>query len=153
MLTRINRTKRLTVSAREQFLSVLRETCNVSEAANAVGLSRSRMYVVRDEEPEFHALWDEAIDSATDALFREARRRGYDGYEEPVFHQGKQVATIRKYSDRMLEILMKGHRPEMFVDRSESRNLNLFVDLTERPLRELTDEQFAELQKMLGSGE
>jgi hypothetical protein len=41
-------------------------------------------------------------------LEAEARRRAVQGWDEPVFHQGRKVGTIRKYSDRMLEILLKG---------------------------------------------
>ena len=40
------------------------------------------------------------------------RRRGLHGYEEPVFQGGKMVGKIRRYSDRLLEILAKAHRPK-----------------------------------------
>lgn len=65
---------------------------------------------------------------ATDALEAEARRRAVDGVPEPVFHQGKKCGTVKKYSDRMLEILLKGHRPEKFrekVDMNHSGRVTL----------------------------
>ena len=69
---------------------------------------------------------------------REARRRGLEGWDEPVFYQGAQLATVRKYSDRMLELLLRGHRPERYKDRFEHTGpvggpiqLDLSVELTD----------------------
>ena len=47
-----------------------------------------------------------------DAVEAEIRRRGVEGWDEPVFQGGKRVGVIRRYSDRMLEILAKAHRPK-----------------------------------------
>jgi hypothetical protein len=38
---------------------------------------------------------------------------------QPVFYQGKVCGEIRKYSDRMLELLLRSHRPEKYRDRQE----------------------------------
>jgi hypothetical protein len=77
-------------------------------------MSRQTVYDLRNSDPGFKSDWDAAIDVATDALEAEARRRALVGVEEPVFHLGKQVATVRKYSSRLLEILLKAHRPDKF---------------------------------------
>jgi hypothetical protein len=86
--------------ARGVFLSRLAETCNVSESARVAGISRSVAYEWRDADPEFAEAWLDAEEQATDALELEARKR----------------ATTDK-SDRMLEILLKAHRPAKFVER------------------------------------
>lgn len=85
--------------ARETFLNVLRETCNVSEAARTAGIGRRTAYDWRDADTEFAAAWIDAEEEAVDALEKVARDRAIDG------------------SDRMLEILLKAHRPEKFTDR------------------------------------
>lgn len=111
-----------TVRARDRFISVLAEFCNVSEAARAAGISRTAAYDWRQDDPDFAALWDEAESVAVDKLEREAWRRAVEGYEEPVFYLGEQKGTVRKYSDRLIEILLKGHRPEKFVDRIKAEH-------------------------------
>lgn len=93
-----NRTKR-TDRARETFLEQLRLTCNVSHAARSAGIGRRTAYDWRDADPDFAAAWDEAEDEAVDALELAARNRAIDG------------------SDRMMEILLKAHRPEKYVER------------------------------------
>lgn len=114
----------LTSRAREQFIEVLSVTANVSEAARAVGFSRTALYVLRNSDPEFAAAWDEAVQVATDALEREAWRRAVEGWEEPVFYQGSEVGAVRKYSDKMLELLLRAHRPERYRDET-AINVNL----------------------------
>lgn len=86
--------------AREAFIATLGESCNVSQACRAANISRSAAYAWRDEDPEFAAAWKEAEEQAADALEQVAWER----------------ATTDK-SDRMLEILLKAHRPDKFVEK------------------------------------
>ena len=86
--------------AREVFLKAFEATCNVTAAANAAGISRRSAYDWRDADPSFAADWLDAEESATDALENVARCRAMSGE-----------------SDKMLEILLKAHRPEKYVDR------------------------------------
>ena len=53
-----------------------------------------------------------------DELEAEARRRAVQGVRQPVFHQGKVVGHIRKYSDLLLIFLLKHRRPEIFADKA-----------------------------------
>ena len=114
-----------TVHARERFLETLRTTCNVTASAEAAGISRSRAYEIRSTDKEFAAEWLEAEEMATDALVAEARRRGVEGVDEPVYYLGQQVGKVRKYSDRMLEILLKAHRPDQFKERIANEHSGL----------------------------
>lgn len=83
---------------------------------------------------DFHEAWDAALEIGNDYLEQEAQRRAVEGYEEPVVHKGIQAfvrdpvtgeleldqhgrpipLTIRRYSDRLLEVLLKARRPEKF---------------------------------------
>jgi len=115
-----NRTK-LTSKKRKQFLKVLSETCNVTEAAREIGLARCYMYEVRGRkhETKFAEAWSNAIDQGIDALEREARRRATEGVEEGVYYKGDRIDTVRKYSDVLMIFLLKAHRPKTYRDRTD----------------------------------
>lgn len=87
--------------ARATFLRTLEETCNVAGSARAAGFSRSAAYDWKDSDPAFAADWKHAEEAAADKL------------EEVAFTR----ATTGQ-SDRMLEILLKGHRPK-FRDKQQ----------------------------------
>lgn len=113
-MAKARRTSR-TDRARETFLDTLRETCNVSEAARAAGIGRRTAYDWRDADEAFAAEWDDAEDEAIDKLEKVARDRAIDG------------------SDRMMEILLKAHRPDKYVERfkgevSGSMTLNVLPE-------------------------
>jgi len=101
---------KFTSHARERFLTVLRVTENVTKAAASVNVSRRTAYDHRQADEAFAAAWDDAVEEATDALEAEARRRALDGWDEPVFYQGAECGYVRKYSDRMLELMLGGYR-------------------------------------------
>lgn len=119
--------RRWTRAARRRFLEVLATTGNVSAAARAVGLARSSAYRLRQKDAAFAAAWEDAEQEAVDLLEQEARRRALEGVSEPLLGGGKlirdddgRIMTIRRYNDRLLEMLLKAHRPEKFRDRAES---------------------------------
>ncbi len=93
------------------FLAALAETCSVTKAVRAARISRSEIYNWRDEDPAFASSWEVAKQRGVCALEDEAVRRGAEGYEEPVFYEGAQVATVRKYSDNLLKALLAAHNP------------------------------------------
>jgi hypothetical protein len=103
--------------ARETFLTTLAEQCNVTASCKAAGIGRSTAYDWREDDPGFAAAWDRAVEEATDALEAEARRRAIEGIERPITYQGAVTGHYREYSDRMLELLLRAHRPEKFSER------------------------------------
>ena len=105
--------------ARERFIETLRESCNVSESARAAGISRRAAYDWRADDEAFAQEWADAEQEAADKLEREAWRRAVDGVDKPVTFQGVITDRYKEYSDKMLEILLKAHRPEKFTDRSK----------------------------------
>lgn len=125
------RTKRSDARVRD-FLAVLRSTGNVSEAARTISVSRRSMYEWKAADSAFAAAWDEAAEEAVDRLEREAWRRGVEGIPKPVTHQGKITDTYTEYSDRMLELLLKGHRPEKYRDNRTEISGTLTVQRVER---------------------
>ena len=48
-----------------------------------------------------------------------ADMKAIEGWEEPVFQQAKFVGWVRRYSDRMHEIMLKAGNPVKFAERHE----------------------------------
>ena len=69
--------------------------------------------------PGFAARLELANEESADRLELEARRRAVEGVDEPVFYQGVEVGTVRKYSDALLQFLLKARRPDVFRERVE----------------------------------
>jgi hypothetical protein len=121
---------RMTASERKakqaQFIETLGRTANVTAACLQVGISRSIVYIWQEMSDEFAYEFAEANKRANDVLFGEAWRRAMQGEEEPVLSGGRPVMvtrevngrmvevplTIRKKSDRLLELLLKARLPE-----------------------------------------
>ena len=118
-----------TPERRELFFQVLEDTCSPKQAAAAAGISRQTAFYHKANDIEFRTRWEKAIEVALDALLDEAYRRAAIGYDEPVIHQGRLATvadpatgedrplTVRKHSDRLLEVLLKFRYGEQMADR------------------------------------
>ena len=71
------------------FCAALAETAQVGRACAAVGIHRSTAYQWRKQDLDFALAWDEAMVVAVSALEDEAIRRGHEGVDEPLTHQGQ----------------------------------------------------------------
>ncbi len=68
----------------------------------------------RQRDPAFAAAWAEALEVARAEIEHEIYRRSTEGYEEPVFggrYKETVVGTVRKYSDRLLELRARALLP------------------------------------------
>jgi hypothetical protein len=99
------------------FLRILRREGNVSASCRAAKIDRSTVYDHRNADPAFAALWDKALEEASDHLEKEAWRRATKGTRKPIYYQGKRVGYEREYSDVLLLALLKGNRPDKFKER------------------------------------
>lgn len=127
----------LTEERKEVFLSELRRHGIVSAAARAAsphakGTCAPSFYILRKNNPEFAAAWDDAIEQATGSVELEIHRRAVEGYDEPVYQKGELVGTVTKYSDRLLELRAKALMPNKYIERRAvelSANLNVTQEL------------------------
>lgn len=110
------------------FLAELAASGNVRASCEVAQISRKTAYQTRTKHAAFAQAWDDALDEAADLLEQEARRRAYEGWEEPVFGSlGKgsgsgEIGAVRKYSDTLLIFLLKGARPEKYRERSDVKH-------------------------------
>lgn len=111
---------KVTPEKRAKFLSILAECGNVTRAAEESECGRIMLYKIKSQDEEFSAAWEEAADIGAKRLEDEARRRAVEGWQEPVWYQGDQVGTVRKYSDTLLICLLKAHHPEKYADRQKN---------------------------------
>lgn len=103
----------------EKFLATLSVCGNVTRSALEAGLNRTTLYRKRSEDKDFAREWETALEMGNEALEDEARRRAYEGWEEPVWHKGQECGTVRKFSDTLLIVLLKAHKPEKYADRKK----------------------------------
>ena len=93
------------------FLDAMRQRLFITQACENVGVARSTIYEWRDRDPEFKKAMEEIEARTIDLLRSEAFRRGVVGVDEPIFHMGKQVATSKKYSDYLLDRMLRAKDP------------------------------------------
>lgn len=80
-----------------EFMEVLAETCNASEAARAVGKSRAGAYGRRARDPSFSQGWDAALDQGYAEIEMMLMRAALFGSEsEEVVTDGEGVVKTRK---------------------------------------------------------
>lgn len=99
------------------FLDGLADSMSPTAAARRARVAVSEVYRWKDSDPEFGAAWLRAYDAGTHLLEDAANRRAFLGTEEPVWYQGKQVGTVRKPSDRLMELMLKARAPEKYRER------------------------------------
>jgi len=99
------------------FLEAFRKSGNLSASARRAKATRQGVYERLERDEGFKAAFDDAKRDANESLETEARRRAVTGVLEPVFYQGEECGRIRKYSDTLLIVLMKGNMPDKYRER------------------------------------
>jgi hypothetical protein len=148
-----------TPERRELFFQVLEDTCSPKQAAAAAGISRQTAFYHKANDPEFRSRWDRALEVALDALLEEAYRRAALGYDEQVIHGGRlstvidpesgeeRPLTVRKHSDRLLEVLLKFRYGDQMADRLKVKVDSVGLDAD--ALLKMPSEERAQLTALL----
>lgn len=100
------------------------------KAIRAEGISPTQFYYHVNQTPEFPDLLqkaqagrDERFKQQTiETLEQTAISRAVEGWDEPVFYEGKLCGTKRKYSDSLLMFMLKGLKPDVY---KEGANINV----------------------------
>jgi hypothetical protein len=128
------------------YLAALRQVPVIKHACEAAGIDRTTAWRAREADEEFAKAEQEAMEEGIDRAEAEAFRRGVVGFEEPVIDKGRLAyryeryvdddgvehyrlqldehgqpipLTVRKHSDAMLALVLKGRRKKVYADRTE----------------------------------
>ena len=99
-----------TKTKESKFLSVLAETCNVTEAARQAGVCLSYAYKRRASNAGFRAGWMQAIGDAYQRLELVLLDRAFNGIEKVVKRRDGSEERMLEYSNQLGLSLLKMHR-------------------------------------------
>jgi hypothetical protein len=96
------------------FLEAYAETCSVAHAAKFAGVKRREHYRWLERYPKYAAVFRETQRLAAEYLEGELVTRATKGWLEPVFYQGKQCGTVRRFDGSTGMALLRGMWPEKY---------------------------------------
>ncbi len=156
-----------------EFLDIVRETGRRTLAIVKVGVHRETVRKHLKSDEKFAMAFEEAMAYFRESLVAEAVRRGVKGVDEPVYNRGVRVmdvhpddaerlaeleaagekprmkpASVRRYSDSLLQSLLKAHLPE-FADKQIIKNLGENEDPILGDLGDLSADELVSLQDFL----
>lgn len=99
------------------FLAQLNLAPNVAAACRAANIDRTTAYSHKQDDPEFSAAWDAALELSLDEAEGELHRRAVLGYEKPVYQGGELVGHLQEYSDTLLIFMLKSRRRPIYGER------------------------------------
>jgi hypothetical protein len=98
----------------QAFLQAYAECGNVVAACRLCGISRRSHYAWLEKYPRYAAAFDAAKRAAGDYLESVAVHRATVGWKEPVLYQGQVATQVARYSDGLLQFLLRGFLPEKY---------------------------------------
>lgn len=125
---------RFTDDRKVQFLALLAEYGIKSKVCRAMNISTFVIYEHAKKDPEFAEAMERAMEYFTGQVEEAIFDRAVHGWEEPVFSQklGRQIGTIRKFDNRLLELLAKrlmpAYREKQQVEHNVSGGVLLVPD-------------------------
>lgn len=128
------------------FLGAVARLGIILDACTVAGIGRTAVYQRRDSDPDFAQALAQALEDACDDLEGEARRRAFIGVERRKFHpKTGDEYTEREYSDGLLTLLLRAHRPEKFRENVKVEHGGK-VNVTVKA-EDLSDDELAAIAK------
>lgn len=135
--------------SREAFLAAFEESGMVIEACEMVGIARSTAYLERQRNEDFAIAWADVEERSTERMEREAYRRAVEGTVEPVVSAGKHVTDVRRYSDSLLQFMLKARRPDRYRENVKVEHGGTIHQEVRVDLAKLPDEDLDALERIL----
>lgn len=130
------------------FLQHYAETRNITHSAKLAGVSWFCVHDLRRRSPDFHTLMLKAEAEYVDKIVAEAHRRAVEGVEETRYGSNGPIGVVRRYSDRLLEILLKRYAAE-FRETTTTRVEHAHVVDLDALVRRLPAEKRSQLREIL----
>jgi len=131
------------------FFHHLGRTGSVTVAANRAQLRRSTLYQMRQDDDAFAERWARSLDLGVERLQDNAMNRALNGTEKPIYRNGQKVGSVQQFDNRLLQFLLKAHRPDLYGDRGHAAAPALPFDLVKRMAAAET--RLAEREKAKGA--
>jgi hypothetical protein len=116
----------------KSFLHFLSRSGSVTFAAQQSKLDRRTVYRLKANDEAFAAQWDEALNLGIDRLQDDAMQRALNGTERHLWRNGRQVGSVLQYDNKLLQFLLRAHRPEIYSEKRQSAVPPLPFDLAKR---------------------
>lgn len=129
-------TRNWTKAKEREFLSVLGETCNVTEAARKARVNLSYAYKRRASNAGFRAGWMEAIGAAYQRLELVLLDRAFNGTEKLVKRRDGSEERMQEYSNQLGLSLLRMHR-DTAANANEERPQEDLSESRERLFKKL----------------
>ena len=127
------------------FLAELERSGNISAASDAVGISRTAAWELRQRNPAFDAACLEVMEKVTDRLEEKIRQRAEEGTAKGVWYRGDKVGEEIEHHDVLAMFMLKGGRPEQY---RENQGVQVNVGLSVESTAKLSD---AELESVVAA--
>ena len=114
------------------FFHHLGRTGSVTIAAQRAQLRRSTLYQMRKDDEAFAERWAQALDLGVERLQDNAMNRAMNGTSRPVWRNGRQVGSVQQFDNRLLQFLLRAHKPQLYADRGKPAAAPLPFDLVKR---------------------
>ena len=89
---------------------------NISKAARELGIERADIYRWQESDGEFADRMAEIIRTAVDRAEAVAFGLGTGEFSKPLASAGKIVGEEQIYSEKMLELFLRSHRPDTYQE-------------------------------------
>jgi len=103
--------------SQKKFLAAYANLGVIRQAAAAAEIHRNTHQKWMTTDPTYPPRFAAAQNDANDFLESVARQRATIGWLEPVFYEGVECGYKQRFSDRMLELLMRHNNPAKFGER------------------------------------
>lgn len=116
------------VEKQQIFLREFSKRCNMSEAARIADVSRATVHEAREKSESFDKAFQICQEFAYDKLEAEAYERAKNGkvISEQYDEDGNVTQRRKKYSDKLMQELLRAHRPDKYQNKSE-RDIDITI--------------------------
>jgi len=120
---------KVTPALKAKFLEVYRKVRSVAVACRGLEIHPKTIYEYLKPDSEyfdekFYEEYELLKEEIKEEVLSSALEKAMDGWIEPVFYQGEQTDEIRKKSDYLHGILLKGYHSDIMAERKELTGAN-----------------------------
>ena len=112
-----------------KFLNALLLEGTISGAVHKTGIDRHAHDEWMEMDSDYVSRFGHANEELADELEAEVRRRALQGTVEPLLRKGEQIGSVRRPSDRLLELLWRTKRPDLFRNNARVEVDGLFGEI------------------------